>query len=43
MKANVRATPDLTFQVDAETEEELFILEDINRLEAKEAKRKEKL
>ena len=24
MKANVRATPDLTFQVDAETEEELF-------------------
>lgn len=24
MKANVRATPDLTFQVDAETEEELL-------------------
>ena len=24
MKANVRATPDLTFQVDAETEEQLF-------------------
>ena len=24
MQANVRATPDLTFQVDAETEEELF-------------------